>query len=779
MRKLISSQESEERNNMAKTIKDIAEALRVEPVDALKVIKSLSPRFKDLTINTEIDGKTRMNFSSQIALAISKVEIPTKHSKINSVLNKEQKTSETLKGEINRDSSNANESNSTSKKDIKLNSLQTFSPNQKQGEHPEKTELPGWKKHEINTRFNLDKKFPFCTLSNVLLFDAQKVRLATDYEPNSWKSDNAIEVDHLLHQTLGDVDRLFIIECKNQPIIVGRGEWFVEYDGKRNEISWNLKRKYEALENYVNPIGRGRHLKVEIIVVTSNQQESLRELISSKVNRHIVFIKNLISYLQINFPDPFLKVGQSDILNIVRLGIPVPETGHPELSNAITYIERTRRSIDNEIYQIFNPTDSRWAVNGSAGMGKSVLLAYSLCVFCSNRSIIIDEQGVKKLTDFTGKAENLKIPPHGQRKVYAYALKEKQKEVISALYRRFADEFMQLTEEKELSFGRPIINIWQGKVPDDCHVLLIDEAHDLSDKDAEYLENWIRDNNRYLLIACDRHQKLSLCGQDAAIIKGISFSRKTKKLRLNYRNPFPVYTASIGLMFRWFAATGPKVIPSKDQLKNGFGFEVNDQDQEKLVLSMKNDSHPGNRWSNCVEVFSSPQSAFTRLKNYGFKQKDVLWVRFSDENEAFDYEQLSNFTYHNLNCDESVDLADKYIKGQDFPIVVIEGMSDQMCSDQKEDELKMWQRRRELYICCSRATAFLFLIAPREEIQRTTAKNEYESIANQLSTPVRNTAGSYFNWQFSVPCPNDDQKRCMDVFSDTEDRDTEDFVHKA
>jgi len=754
---------------MAKTIKDIAETLLVEPEDALKVLKSLGPKFKNLSLNTDLDQKTTRNFSSQIVLSISEGKIKRKKSQTENLLNNTKLADENLVSNNTLKETSQAATKSSSENQPASNSATSPTPAYRKDPYPEKTEVPSWKRHELNTRYILDKYFPFCTLSNVLLFDAQKAKFATDYEPNSWKSDNAIEIDHLLHQISGNTDRLFIIECKNQKVNIRQDGWFVEYEKGKKEISWQLSRQYEALRTYVNPIGRGRRLEVQVIVVTRDEQENLSEAKTSEMRLHITSINNLIPYLKKEFPETFLKTSQSDILNIVRLGIPVAEIGHPELTNAITYIERTRRSIDNEIYQIFIPTENRWAVNGSAGMGKSVLLAYSLCVFCSDRTIEINKQGAKELSDFKDWAKELKIPPHGQRKVYAYALKEKQKQVISALYRRFADEFTQLKGGHELSFGRPVINIWQGTIPDDCHVLLIDEAHDLSDEDGAVLERWIRGNNRYLVIACDRHQKLSLCGQDSPIIKGINFSRKTKKLRLNYRNPFPVYAASIGLMFRWFAASGPKVIPSEDQLKNGFGFEVDNKNKEILTLSMKNDSHPGNRWSNCVELFSSPQSAFAKLKNYGFKQKDVLWVRFSDEDDTFDYEQLSNFTYHNLNCEESVDLADKYIKGQDFPIVVVEGMSDQMCLNQSEDELKMWQRRKELYICCSRATAFLFLIAPDNEIKRTSAKTEYGKIAQQLSTPIQNSSGSYFNWQFFISHPNNEHKRTMDVFSDTDD----------
>ena len=49
-----------------------------------------------------------------------------------------------------------------------------------------------------------------------------------------------------------------------------------------------------------------------------------------------------------------------------------------------------------------------------------------------------------------------------------------------------------------------------------------------------------------------------------------------------------------------------------------------------------------------------------------------------------------------------------------FPIVVIEGFSDDI-NDWKDEEAEqlMWQRRRQLYICASRATTFLFCDAAR------------------------------------------------------------------
>jgi len=372
------------------------------------------------------------------------------------------------------------------------------------------------------------------------------------------------------------------------------------------------------------------------------------------------------------------------------------------------------------------------------------------------------------LIDFGATARELGIPPLGQRGVYAFALKEKQRGVIEVLYRRFVDEFSSLNQMSDLGIRRPTIRLWSGRIPDDCHVLVIDEAHDLPARHAKVVSDWLNTPGqpRYLVIACDRHQKLRLVGRDESIIDGISFSLKTKKLRLNYRNPFAVYAASLGLMFRWFATNGPKVIPTDDDLRNGFGFLVeNSALADHKVLSMRNDAHPANYWSHTVSIFSSCHSALARLRPNRLSQQDVLWVRFSDEDDNFDYEQLSHFTYHNLNSPESVDLVDKYIKGQDFPVVVLEGFSDDI-NDWKDAaaEQLMWQRRRQLYICASRATAFLFIVARQDSSNLNMAAGELKNLVQQLSTPQTDLDKFNRTWRFTIT-PSDKIRR-MDVFSD-------------
>jgi hypothetical protein len=44
--------------------------------------------------------------------------------------------------------------------------------------------------------------------------------------------------------------------------------------------------------------------------------------------------------------------------------------------------------------------------------------------------------------------------------------------------------------------------------------------------------------------------------------------------------------------------------------------------------------------------------------------REVLWVRFSDEDPDFDYEKLRQFTYHNCRSYDAQKISDKYVKGQ-------------------------------------------------------------------------------------------------------------------
>jgi hypothetical protein len=76
----------------------------------------------------------------------------------------------------------------------------------------------------------------------------------------------------------------------------------------------------------------------------------------------------------------------------------------------------------------------------------------------------------------------------------------------------------------------------------------------------------------------------------------------------------------------------------------------------------------------------------------------------------------------------------------------------------------MWQRRKELYVCSSRATAFLFLIPRVSSGDGATIRGEIQELVRQLSTPYRDKDGFNRTWRITIS-PTE-QKRRMDVFTD-------------
>ena len=86
-----------------------------------------------------------------------------------------------------------------------------------------------------------------------------------------------------------------------------------------------------------------------------------------------------------------------------------------------------------------------------------------------------------------------------------------------------------------------------------------------------------------------------------------------------------------------------------------------------------------------------------------------------------------------------------------------------------ESEEIMWKCRKELYICTSRATAFLFLVSPQANDQRSIIASEFQKIVKYLSSPVKDDNGFVRNWQLAISWPNQDDIRDMDVFSDTDE----------
>jgi hypothetical protein len=284
-----------------------------------------------------------------------------------------------------------------------------------------------------------------------------------------------------------------------------------------------------------------------------------------------------------------------------------------------------------ELFNLFSPRARRWAINGAAGMGKSVLLAYTLFVFASDRRVTIsdpDQLDSRTLEDFAARAAEIGLPPIPDRVIYAMARKDKQLDALRYYWDLFVERYSRLSDRLGLQIQQPIFQKWSGDIPEDCNVLLIDESHDLDPADQGLIASLLNaeETTRYLAIACDRHQKLRLVGTDAVLIEGLNFTNQTVKLRRNYRNPFPVYVAGLALMFRWLASSGPKVIPTGYQLKEEFGFNVAPEERVagRITLQSWNDSHPGNYWSFTTSTFFSCQDAYSQLGDGSLTNRDVL-----------------------------------------------------------------------------------------------------------------------------------------------------------
>jgi hypothetical protein len=273
---------------------------------------------------------------------------------------------------------------------------------------------------EQTVRALLDRHFACCALSNIPIFrpDAPEHR------------EKGYEIDHLLHvRSLGD--RIILIECKENRIFGDRqeqlptaaGKWQVRYrdeepkDVKRTQLLNHASALRSYLHDYRLP------LVFEAWCVSSyDETPSLRDSWNGSIHFRLFGQTDFARELaRLHAEGSVLRVEQSALLGEIRKGVPVRDMGHPELNNAIAYVSRCRKSIDVELFRLFEPRPQRWAINGAAGMGKSVLLAYALFVFAANRQVSVSvnaRDDARSLLDFSDIARKIGLPAHGDRVIY-------------------------------------------------------------------------------------------------------------------------------------------------------------------------------------------------------------------------------------------------------------------------------------------------------------------------------------------------------------------------
>jgi len=127
--------------------------------------------------------------------------------------------------------------------------------------------------------------------------------------------------------------------------------------------------------------------------------------------------------------------------------------------------------------------------------------------------------------------------------------------------------------------------------------------------------------------------------------------------------------------------------------------------------------------------------------------------------------------YHNFRIEGAHKLCDKYVKGLEYPVVVIEGFPRFM--DKADEESKMWSFRRELYLCASRATCFLYLICNAGETTGEDAclkriKQEIARLVDAVAMPTDPYAKGVREWKFNIKGTT--ERRKLSVFDELNDK---------
>lgn len=613
----------------------------------------------------------------------------------------------------------------------------------------------------------LRRVFPWCVISNVRLFDP---RVADSEDPFG------VELDYIVHFRTGTRDHILIVECKFTTIsFVGSDilpqalkDWVVSYWDKKKSAKQQIARHASILKNLLGRSSADTTV-IGFIVSGDPNTPTLKDL-ASRGATGLRFVLGSLASLE-EFcrntirTERAVPVALSPLLGVLHSGNPDIVLGHPEPARALAFIEHCRRRFDCELFRLFAPSKRYWAINGSAGMGKSLLLVYSAFVFASDMRVVEEDD-----TPIIGKSKNVKLglPGPDVRKVVIYALTERQLGVLHQFWENLRQFLLRLKGFNGYRIGLPYFRLWRDGSQLEGNVVLIDEAHDLSDSAQNYIAQWISDEakQRYLVLGCDRHQKLLATAKDEPLLGPLKFSGHTRRLWRNYRNPFPIFAASISLMFRWYASTGPKVVPSMEHLRDGLGLRVVSRSREgKLTIACRNDAHPANAWANMVLCTSTADTAWSWLEQSRLISNDVLWVRFSEEDPDFDYDRLRLLSFYSLARETAAQSINRYIKGREFSVVVIEGYwKDGEHMESEED--KLWIARRQLFMCASRSRGFLVLIPPRNNAE---ILSEYQTITSAFRAPKFENGGN--SWVFEI-APTPDVRR-YSVFIDAEDSEGE------
>ncbi len=631
----------------------------------------------------------------------------------------------------------------------------------------------------------LQQHFPFAILSSVPLFRADT--------PEGHLFAN--QADHILHMRRGEEEKLVVIECKDnilrrftkensKEIALNSKCWYARYFGQAKEVRKQVRGQIQALFQCLRIQERGSPVVEGWVVHAGRHPEEIRQLYADGVlliamtNRQF---KERLERLKAEGWKP-VAVHASQDLTQLKMGRHEDYLPHPPTNEALQHVDNLRFVLDGGIFTKFHLEGQKrthWAISGSAGSGKSVLLAYAACVFRSNRHIVSGaNQSVLRVLESVEGRLPATMPALENRRIYVYAMSSAQVDALESYYAKFWGDFEALNGGETLP-GAPTVHFaqWTGEIPADCTVLIIDEGQDLSLEDQEKIANWHangRASANYLAVAIDHQQRLKQHNKKVLIIQGMNFSGKTTTMTRSYRQPFPAAITGIALLFRWFSQQGAMIRPpgekvsinSKRQptLRGCLGAKVATNDQtNQCVVTMRNDSHPGNHWRRTADLYEHPEDVARLLATQQVDSSRVLWVRFTNQPVDADEEHALGFQINAVSSENLTDFLETRVKGLEYPIVVIEGMPDGI--DNIENEDQMWMARRQLYLCTSRANGFLYFVLPPDQ-HAEGIRHEISRLLEQLSAPVqpRNKKGHEVGktWRLRFRWRTDDVRQVPD-----------------
>lgn len=596
----------------------------------------------------------------------------------------------------------------------------------------------------------LRQHFPYGVLSDVPLFRADT--------PEEHLFAN--QVDHLLHLRRGNEEKLVIVECKknvlrrwtkenSRPIVASSKRWFALYDGAAKDAKRQVRNQGRALFQNLDLQQRGGPSMIEGWVVHSGKHKGE---IRHKYEDGVLLIAMTHNQFRLRLKRIKLQgweavpVFSSEFLFRLQLGRREDQFPHPVMIDALDHVRNSRLSLDGGIFTKLHRGQRRrhWAISGSAGSGKSVLLSYALCVFGTNYWIKNGPNGsFFRVLKPVGNQLPAAMPPLEKRRIHVFAMSVAQVNALKRYYVRFKEEFQSLNKGVAPAMAPIDFAQWTGEIPEDCTVLAIDEAQDLSQEDQAKIARWHgSQEDNYLAVALDHQQRLRQDRKKPRIILGLNFTGKTTTMTRSYRQTYPAAITGLALLFRWFSNHGPMIQPDKEKvptnseiatsLRGCLGANIyTDENTLECEVTMRNDSHPGNHWRRTVDLYERDHDIIQMLDNQRIDKGNVLWLRF---NAAADSEgvQQSGVEFYDVTSGNLDTFIDSRIKGLEYPVVVIEGMPEGI--DDIDSPENMWIARRQLYLCTSRAAGFLYFVLPNDQYTNG-IREEISKILVELSDP--------------------------------------------